>query len=29
MSKKGSDYSGGGTCFYKGKKIINIEDKYT
>ncbi len=27
MSKKGSDYSGGGTCFYKGKKIINIEDK--
>ena len=27
MSKRGSDYNGGGTCFYRGKKIVNIEDK--
>ena len=27
MSKKGIDYKGGGTCFYKGKKMINIESR--
>ena len=27
MSKKGIDYMGGGTCFFKGKKIINVENK--
>lgn len=27
MSKMGLDYKSGGTCFYKGKKIVNVENR--
>ena len=27
MSKMGLDYKSGGTCFYKGKKIVNVENQ--